>query len=226
IKFQESSWHFKNFMRMSASNFEYLITLIGPKVQKKDTHFREAICVQERLALTLRFLISGDSYTSMQYYFKISKQSISFIVPEVCEALVHSLKMWNFPHCLGAIDGKHIVLQTPFNSGSEYFNYKKQFSIVLLVVVYANYNFIYVDVGCQGRISDGGIERVREIPYFFIGDEAFALNPYLMKVFPGIHSKNSKERIYNYRLCRTRRVVENAFGILTAKFRVLRKVIL
>jgi len=77
---------------MSPSELEFLINLIGEKISKKDTAFRKAISVQERLALTLRFLASGDSYVSLQYLFRISKQAISSIVPEVCETLVEKLK--------------------------------------------------------------------------------------------------------------------------------------
>ena len=76
---------------MSTEDFENLICLIGPAIHKQNTNWRTAISVTERLALTLRFLATGDSYHSMMYQFKISTQSISFIVPEVCEAIVNAL---------------------------------------------------------------------------------------------------------------------------------------
>lgn len=66
-------------------------------------------------------------------------------------------KMWNFPNCLGAIDGKHIRMQCPPKSGSEYYNYKKFHSIHLQAVVDAHGQFICVDVGDFGRNCDSGV---------------------------------------------------------------------
>ncbi|XP_066600805.1 uncharacterized protein [Prorops nasuta] len=268
LALENRSGQFQQFFRISSEDFEILLNIISPKIQKRDTNYRSCIPAKERLAVTLRFLATGDSYTSLSYLFKISKQSISCIVIDVCQALIEVLhgyvkmpsnaeewilhannfeQLWNFPHCLGAIDGKHIMIQAHANSGSEYYNYKSFFSIVLFAFVDANYNFIFTDVGCQGRISDGGIfknsllwKKIERqelnfpkpiplpnhdkcIPYVILGDEAFSLHENIMKPYSGLHSKGSTERIFNYRLSRARRVVENAFGILSSVFRVLRK---
>lgn len=145
------------------------------------------------------------------------------------------------------MDGKHIVLQAPIGSGSEYFNYKSFFSIVLFALVDADYNFLFANIGCQGRISDGGVfkssslwkrlernklnipeperlpGRQKLVPYVFLADDAFALHENIMKPYAGVHAKGSMQRVFNYRLSRARRIVENAFGIVSAVFRVLRK---
>jgi hypothetical protein len=144
---------------------------------------------------------------------------------------------WNFYNCLGAIDGKHINIRCPPNGGSLYYNYKGFHSIVLMAVVDGDYKFIYVDVGANGSCSDGGVfintslrEAIedgtagipdpqplpnddQDVPFAFVGDDAFPLRSWLMKPFPHRQMTRS-ERIFNYRLSRARRVVENAFGIL------------
>ena len=93
-----------------------------------------------------RFLATGETYLSLSYSYRVGHTTISRIVPEVCSVLWDKLahiymKMpssedewlsiadnynskWQFPNCLGALDGKHIVMKAPFNSGTMYFNYK------------------------------------------------------------------------------------------------------
>lgn len=86
--------HFENFSRMSDNDFEYLLNRISGRISRKDTNFRKAIPAKERLAVTLRYLATGDSYSSLSYLFRISKQLISRIIPEVCEAIIDVLKKY------------------------------------------------------------------------------------------------------------------------------------
>ncbi|CAH2001492.1 unnamed protein product [Acanthoscelides obtectus] len=65
------------------------------------------------------------------------------------------------------------------------------------------------------------IPHVFKVPYVILADKAFALNEYTMKPFQGEPERGSIERVFNYRLSRGRRVVENAFGIASSVFRVL-----
>lgn len=147
---------------------------------------------------------------------------------------------------MGAIDGKHIIIKKPPHSGSLYYNYKGTFSIVLLGIVNANYEFIYVNAGANGSVSDGGVFKNTTFhkkmvsnelqlptpsalpasdivaPYCFVADSAFAIKENLLKPFPQRNLTFDK-RIFNYRLSRARRIIENAFGILAERFRVFKK---
>nr|CAI5861402.1 unnamed protein product [Callosobruchus analis] len=237
---QEPSGYFENFCRISTTDFEYLLNKIGPVIAKSNTNMRDSIPVQERLAVTLRFLATGDSFKSLSYLFKFSPQTVSRLKDEIklpetaneWRKIAEEFKnRWNFPNCLGAIDGKHIVIQSPLHSGTEFYNYKGTFSVVLMAVVNANYEFTYVDIGCQGRISDGGVfrntsfyDKLSKDQLMLPADEPVINDdeplPY---IFPGVYNKGTQERIFNYRLSRARRVVENVFGILSSIFRIFKK---
>jgi hypothetical protein len=152
---------------------------------------------------------------------------------------------WNFPNCCGALDGKHVTLICPINGGSNYWNYKGTNSIVLLAVVDPKYRFLVVDVGSYGKNSDGGIfeksnlgkciengklqlpspnpltPNAEPLPHVIVADEAFPLKPFLMRPYSKSDVRNNEpNKIFNYRLSRARRIVENAFGILRARWRV------
>ncbi|XDV16266.1 hypothetical protein PO909_016059, partial [Leuciscus waleckii] len=173
----------KNFARLFPTQFNTLKELITPIIQRKNTNYRDCISVGERLMITLWFLATGESFKSLSYQFRVGMSTIQQFVPETCAAIYQVLKekylkvcthsdntmeecqrvaigfqaQWNFPKCLGALDGKHINIRPPPGTGSTFYNYKRTFSIVLMALVDSNYRFLYVDVGCNGRVSDGGV---------------------------------------------------------------------
>lgn len=107
----KESGQFRNFVRMSEDDFIFLLNAIKGKISRNDTTFRKAIPAEERLAVTLRFLATGDSFTSLQYQFKISKQLISEIVPEVCRAIIDCLISYiKVSKNITNIDYKNILL--------------------------------------------------------------------------------------------------------------------
>jgi hypothetical protein len=257
---------FKNYLRMSPELFDEIVERLTPHIEKKDTAMRKAISPAERLAITLRYMATGNSYHSLMYEFRVAHNTISIIVRETCEAIIKEFKMevlptpctneewqdvadgfskrWNFHNCVGAIDGKHVALKRPDHGGSNFFNYKGFHSIVLMAVADSKYKFLYVQVGANGAGADSGVFRETElfgvfdeevvalpdpvpfpeddvpIPFHLIGDEAFALRSWMIKPYPH-RGLTIQERIFNYRLSRARRVVENAFGILAHRFRCM-----
>lgn len=134
------------------------------------------------------------------------------------------------------MDGKHFKIRSPFHSASEFYNYKGDFSIILLALVDDQYCFTYIDVGANGRASDGGVfarstlknaveNKELNLPpnTVFLADDAFPLTEYLLKPFSHHGSLTIKEKIFNYRLSRARRIAENAFGVLVSRFRIFEK---
>jgi len=127
---REPSGKFINFCRMSAEDFEHLLNKVGPIIKKQDTNMRKAIPIQDRLAVTLRFLATGDSFTSLSYLFKFSNQIISNIVHEVCYALIHELK--------DQIKVKYICNQLYFYLMKYYKKFKKNNIQYYLLFIFLN----------------------------------------------------------------------------------------
>ncbi|GFO47250.1 protein antagonist of like heterochromatin protein 1 [Plakobranchus ocellatus] len=163
---------YKEYFRMTFEQLEILLSFVGPLIQKQCV-VRESIDEKQRLVMCIRFLASGETYTSLATQYRVGVTTLSRIVPEVCETIWVTLQehfmsfpksaveweekavsyqqRWDYPHCVGAIDGKHVVIEAPANSGSLYYNYKHSFSMVLLAMVDADYKFVYVDTDAYGK---------------------------------------------------------------------------
>ena len=246
------------YTRMTSERFEHLLSMVGPRIRKKDTRIREAIGLAERLTLTLRYLACENDQQLLSFAYIIGKATVSNTIHETLTAIWSVLKdryllppekqadwlrisnefqtVWNLPHCVGAIDDKHIAIQCPRKTGSLYYNYKGFFSIVLMALCNGNDNFTLVDIGQYGSNNDRGVhgssemgkafedgtinfpaavhlpgcDQLPSLPYFIVGNEIFSLKPWLMRHYPGRNISEEKS-IFDYRLSRARRVLENCF---------------
>lgn len=83
---------FKNFLRMDEVCFNRILTAIFEDIKKKDTMFRTAVPPAERLAVTLRFLATGEDFNDLNYNTKLSTAFLSNCILEVCEAIYENMK--------------------------------------------------------------------------------------------------------------------------------------
>ena len=151
-------------------------------------------------------------------------------------------RIGGFPGIVGAVDGCHIPISPPRGHAYDYFNFHGWHSINLFALVDANYLFRFASIGTPGRVHDSAIyresklvtqyisqgyfqgpSRIPHCPYTILGDSAFPLHQYLMKPYPNSGNLTPKQRAFNYSLSRCRRVVENTFGRLKGRFRILLK---
>ena len=80
-------------------------------------------------------------------------------------------EIWNLPNVIEAIDGKHISIERPKNSGSLYYNYKGFYSVVLLAICDAKYRFTHADIGQYGSGNDSGVLKHSKLGQGFENNE-------------------------------------------------------
>ena len=122
----------------------------------------------------------------------------------------------------------------------------------MFAIFNAKNEFSLADIGSAGRQRDGGIfndsalriaienkllnftqpepvsgfNQSKKFPYTFVADESFPLKPHMMRPFPRTDEQNLWKTIFNYRLSRARRVIENNFVILVSRFRIFHRPII
>uniref|UniRef100_A0A8C1SHG6 DDE Tnp4 domain-containing protein n=1 Tax=Cyprinus carpio TaxID=7962 RepID=A0A8C1SHG6_CYPCA len=184
---------YKVYFRLNTQQFEDLLSMLGPNI--------------------------GDSYHPIAFNYKFGHSTVAGIVQSVSrsiwDCLVPQLMLtpgaedwkeiaedfhwlWAFPNCCVAIHGKHVIIQALNNIGSQFYNYKGSFSIVLLAVDDSHWCFRVVDVGDFGRSSN---------------EET------LGKPYPG----HTEQRAFH--LSHPRETVECAFFILATQWRLYRRII-
>jgi len=135
---------------MSRRSFYVLHDFLQPYIKKQTTHLRKTICSERRLAIYLYHVTLGVPYLAISNQFCCGKSTVSTIVRDVSQAIVRHLsteyirfstvdqamrtmEFWRakagIPGVVACIDGCHIPITQPANSGTAYCNRKGFYSI-------------------------------------------------------------------------------------------------
>ncbi|CAF3340251.1 unnamed protein product [Rotaria sp. Silwood2] len=257
---------FKDNFRIQRNTFKQLLHQIEPYLKKQDTVLRSAVPVDKRLACALYSLGSTSELRTIAHLFGIGKCTAANILHDFCDIIVELffhrlikfpvtnqeikqttdvfLDKYGYPMCIGSIDGTHISIEPPTGEETDYYNYKKFHSVIVLAVVDASLKFSYINVGAPGRCNDAFVysrstlfEVLQNSVYskhyltvnnvkiqsHLIGDSAFPLSKNLIKPYTERPNMPQHQSLFNYRLSRCRCTVERAFGQLKNRFRSIHK---
>ncbi|MCO5569863.1 hypothetical protein L7F22_023577 [Adiantum nelumboides] len=167
---------FKWRLRVSKETFHYLCGSLAPFMQKKTTNFRAAVSIEDRVAIALSRLATGDGLMGLDDTYGCAKSTCCGIVLDFCKAIVTSglrnmYIRWpsqfrlatlarefevarGIPFVVGAIDGFHIPIIAPRDNHVDYFNRKGFHSILLQLTIAANCSIWNYDVGWAGSGHD------------------------------------------------------------------------
>ncbi|XP_066026359.1 putative nuclease HARBI1 [Pocillopora verrucosa] len=253
--------------RISKDMFEQLTHDLR-SLQRQVTRLRSPVPVRTVVAMLLKRLGKGLDYREIGDKFGVGASTACIKVNEAMKLLVSSKmhiiskiqrgidfkriingfqRKWNFPQCLGAIDGTHIPIKAPLVHHADFYNRKCFHSVILQGVCDSQCCFTNVFAGWPGRAhdsrvfgrsqignlitegrlisDDSNLRRVIDnhvIEPFLIGDPAYPISKHLMKNYPGSNLTPEKEH-FNYRLSRARIQIERAFGRLKGRWRCLLK---
>ena len=181
------SWTEKEFRkrtRVSYITFRFLCERLGPYLKKEDTRFRVSVPVQERIAMSLHRLGSGDGLQSIGDLYGVHKSTLSKIVREFCRAVRKYLQpvlvqtpnesqfrviasrfeqLHGIPYIIGAIDGSHIPVLAPVIGGEDYYCRKSFHSAILQGIVGPDCMFWDYEFGWAGSLHDWAVFQVTRI---------------------------------------------------------------
>ncbi|XP_072175191.1 uncharacterized protein [Diadema setosum] len=138
---------------MPPEPYDEILERVRGRIRRQYTWYREPLEEGLKLEATLCHLVSGTKYSDMQYGWTVPENTLSVVAREVCQAICDEYadevmttpstpdgwkqlaggfyKRWNFPHCVAAIDGKHVVIRKPPLSGLLCCNYNSGFFSII-----------------------------------------------------------------------------------------------
>lgn len=256
--------YFRRQMRMGRNTFDLLLNVLRPYVQREDTRLRKCISPERVVAIAIYRLAHGGTYENAGVAMNVGKTTAYEAFWDVVERLhetrgeyikfpttvaetaaeIETFEPYSdLPNIVGAIDGTHIKIKRPRQSGHDYFSRYHQHDVVTQAIVNGKMLFLEVATGFPGSMHDARVLRntviytkaengdilangpmfqigQQSIQPYLVGDSAYPHAPWLQKPYPE-GSVDPDEIHFSRELSAARVKVECAFGVLKARWRIL-----
>ncbi|KAL2613916.1 hypothetical protein R1flu_025608 [Riccia fluitans] len=262
--FEDFRW--RSCVAVPRDLFLWMVSILSPRLERQNTHWRKPIPVDVKLAACLHRLVSGSSYLLCSDHFGIGASTLQEAMPDVVEAILDDLgplfltwpdavevqrvsetfqRLCSLPNVAGAIDGSHIKIRNPERRHArDYFNRKRDISFVLQGICDHDSAFLDISCGASGSVHDSRCLHLSSIfrrveagevmvdpilpindglqlhPHL-LGDQGYAMHPWLMVPFSLTGMSPPAQHLYNRRHVQGRLSIERAFELLKARFRIL-----
>ncbi|XP_055376978.1 uncharacterized protein LOC129609123 [Condylostylus longicornis] len=231
-------YYFNDYFKMTEKQFRYLVVKLAPIITKKEPQRKKkSFSAEERLAISLKYLATGEFHSCKHYCFKASQNVIQTMITDICLAIYETLhndyikspktadewreisqgftKESKLPNCTGSLIARHILFKRPKQPNVRYNpKHVDDKTMILMAIVDAYMNFIYVDIGQRSFLEDRTIfessllkERIESgslnlpcndkipnenkvLPSFFVTTDKMPLKTYLMKQYCHSESLN------------------------------------
>ena len=176
VNWSDREW--KQNFRVSRNTFNFLCRELAPYLAKHHV-VREPLSLELRVAVCLWRLGTNVEYRTISHLFGVGLSTVCVAVHDTCHVLVEQFaslyikipkgqelqsivdgfeSKWNFPQCIGAIDGSHIPIIAPKDNPLDYYNRKGYHSVILQALVDHEYKFLDVYVGWPGSVHDARVQ--------------------------------------------------------------------
>jgi len=176
--------HFKDLLRVNRATFDIILNLLGPRLARQNSIFRDCLPRSTVLAVGLYRLAHGNTYVSIAPAFCVGKTTVIEAVQDVVNALFDIREDYikfpetiaevqasiatfddhtTLPNVVGAIDGSHIKIRAPTDDGADYFSRYQQHDFIIQGVVNGKGLFMDFACGFPGSMHDARVCRCSDI---------------------------------------------------------------
>ena len=171
---------FRQQLRVRRHTFNRILNLLGYRLVRQPSRFRNPLPPEKILALGLYRLGHGNSYVTIGPSFNVGKATAIEAVQDVVEALYEIrneyikfpeteaetvaatgtfAELSELPNIVGAIDGSHVKIKAPKDSAVDYFSRYQQHDFIIQAVVNGRKLFLDFACGYPGSMHDARVLR-------------------------------------------------------------------